>query len=68
MSYWDKDSDSYLDAVVDAKIDREMEGFDDFCQENDLDPEDEDSLDSFKDGKEYSEDPYKYYGVKRSDF
>ena len=68
MYNWDKDSDDYLDAVADAKYDRAMEGYYDFCEENDLDPDDPESRESFLDAKEYSKNPMKYYGVSWSDF
>lgn len=36
-----------------------------FCRENDLDPDDSESRDAFR---QTDRDPYKQYGVSRSDF
>lgn len=47
---------------------REREDFEKFCDEFGDDPDDPDALDAYKDAVEYSKDPYKYYGVSRSDF
>ena len=36
-----------------------------FCRDNDYDPDDENALDEWRNSHS---DPYKHYGVRRSDF
>jgi hypothetical protein len=60
--------DDLRDEAAEAESDALQDEFLDYCKENDEDPNSLDSWDAFKDNREYRADPYKYYGVSRSDF
>lgn len=63
----DYEDDIRADAA-DEEAAREREDFERFCDEFGDDPDNPDSWDAYKDAVEYNKDPYKYYGVRRSDF
>jgi hypothetical protein len=58
------DEEDARDALADADHDE----FEEWCTENDADPEDPGSREEYDDSKSYAKDPYAYNGLSRSDF
>lgn len=67
MSDYDYDDEK---AGVDyaAKYDDADDGFAEWCEENELDPEHPDTYLLFQESQSFQKDPYAYHGVHRSDF
>jgi hypothetical protein len=62
---WDSEWES---AKQDAKYDEVMEGFSEWCEENDLDSDDPDVLDEWYEAKTEQKNPLAYRGMSMRDF
>lgn len=58
------DHEDARDALAAADHDK----FEQWCTDNDADPEDPGSREEYDDCESFSEDPYAYNGLSRSDF
>ena len=56
------------DDYYDAKCDAEQEEFETWCEENGIDPDEDDAHNMYKEAKEESQHPYESRGLSERDF